>query len=99
MKLLPLAALTVALVSSGAALAAERIVTLSVTNVSCELCGPIVKRSLSRVSGVLDVQIAEANGASIAKIRFEDSRTNVPALISATTNAGYPSRVVQAASE
>ncbi|MBN8945106.1 MAG: mercury transporter [Rhizobiales bacterium] len=95
MKILPLVALTAVLFSSGVALAAERTVTLNVANATCELCGPIVKRSLTRVSGVLDVQVSEADGAAIAKVRYEDSRTNVPALITATTNAGYPSRVVQ----
>jgi mercuric ion binding protein len=95
MKILPLVALTATVFSSGAALANEQTVTLNVANATCELCGPIVKRSLSRVSGVLDVQMSEAAGAAIAKVRFEDSRTNVPALVTATTNAGYPSKIVQ----
>ena len=95
MKILPLVALTVALFSYGAASATERTVTINVANATCELCGPIVKRSLTRISGVLDVQISEADGAAIAKVRFEDSRTDVPTLITATTNAGYPSRIVQ----
>lgn len=95
MKILPFVALTATLFSFGAAFATEQTVTLNVANATCELCGPIVKGSLSKVSGVLDVQISEADGAAIAKVRFEDSRTNVPALITATTNAGYPSRIVQ----
>ena len=95
MKILPFVVLSAALFSSGAAFANEQIVTLNVANATCELCGPIVKRSLNRVSGVLDVQMSEAEGAAIAKVRFEDSRTNVPALVTATTNAGYPSKVVQ----
>jgi mercuric ion binding protein len=94
-KILPLVALTAALFLSGAAFATERTVTLNVANATCELCGPIVKGSLTRVSGVLDVQISEADGAAIAKVRFEDSRTDVPALITATSNAGYPSRILQ----
>lgn len=95
MKILPIVALAAAFVSSGAAFATEQTVTLNVANATCELCGPIVKRSLNRVSGVLDVQISEADGATIAKVRFEDSRTNVAALVMATTNAGYPSKIVQ----
>ena len=95
MKILPIVALAAALVSSSAAFATEQTVTLNVANATCELCGPVVKRSLSRVSGVLDVQISEADGAAIAKVRFEDSRTNVTALVTATTNAGYPSKIVQ----
>jgi mercuric ion binding protein len=95
MKTLPFVALTALLFSSGAAFASERTVTLNVANATCEVCGPIVKRSLSRVSGVLDVQISEADGAAIARVRFEDSRTNIPALIATTTNAGYPARAVE----
>ena len=95
MRLLPFVAATAALFACGPAFATERTVTLNVSNATCELCGPIVKRSLSRISGVLDVQMSEAGGAAIAKVRFDDSRANVAALITATTNAGYPSRVVQ----
>lgn len=95
MKILPFVLLSAGLFASGAAFAKEQTVTLNVKNATCELCGPIVKRSLNRVSGVLDVQMSETNGAAVAKVRFEDSRTNVPALITATTNAGYPSSLVQ----
>ena len=62
---------------------------------TCELCGPIVKRALSNVSGVLAVDVSEATDGAIAKVRFDDGKTNVAALITATTNAGYPSKVSQ----
>jgi len=93
MKILPLAALAAILLSANIAAAAERTVVLNVANATCELCGPIVKRALSRVPGVLDVQITEMDEAAIAKVRFDDSRADAAALIAATTNAGYPSRV------
>ena len=83
MKTLPLIALTASLLASGAAFAAEQTVTLNVANATCELCGPIVKRALSNVPGVLDVDVSEATGAAIAKVRFDDSQTNVAALITA----------------
>ncbi len=95
MKILPLAALAAILLSANIAAAAERTVVLNVANATCELCGPIVKRALSRVPGVLDVQITEKDEAAIAKVRFDDSRADTAALIAATTNAGYPSRVEQ----
>lgn len=95
MKILPFVLLSAGLFTSGGAFAAEQTVTLNVKNATCELCGPIVKSSLNRVSGVLDVQMSEANGAAVAKVRFEDSRTSVPALITATTNAGYPSSIAR----
>ncbi|HBT69137.1 mercury transporter [Brucella anthropi] len=95
MKTLPLIALTASLLASGAAFAAEQTVTLNVANATCELCGPIVKRALSNVSGVLAVDVSEATDGAIAKVRFDDGKTNVAALITATTNAGYPSKVSQ----
>lgn len=95
MKILPLIALTASLLTGGHAFAAEQTVTLNVANATRELCGPIVKRALSNVPGVLDVDVSEATGAAIAKVRFDDSQTNVAALITATTNAGYPSGVSQ----
>mgnify|MGYP001222286759 CR=1 FL=1 len=95
MRLLPLAALAAALLSANIAAAAEQTVTLNVANATCESCGPIVKRALNRVPGVLDVQITQKDEAAVAKVRFDDSRADTAALIAATTNAGYPSRVEQ----
>jgi mercuric ion binding protein len=80
-------------VAAGPARAAERVVTLDVDNVTCTLCGPIVKRALGRVPGVRRVDISEEGGRATARVTFDDSRTTVAALIEATTNAGYPSRV------
>lgn len=95
MKILSVIFLTASLLSASAVLAAEQSVTLNVANATCELCGPIVKRALSNVPGVLKVDVSEATDAAIAKVRFDDSRTNVAALITATTNAGYPSTMAQ----
>ena len=92
------AAFTIAaavLLSATVALAADRTVRLDVANATCELCGPIVKRALTRVPGVLDVKVAETESAAVATVRFDDARTDVASLITATTNAGYPSRVAK----
>lgn len=95
MKTLHLIALTASLLMCSPANAAEQTVTLKVANATCELCGPIVRRALSNVPGVLAVEVSDATGAVIAKVRFDDSQTNVAALVSATTNAGYPSTLGQ----
>lgn len=95
MKILSLATLTTFLLTNSLAFAAEKTVTLNVANATCELCGPIVKRALGNVNGVLDVEVSEAADSAIAKVRFDDSQTNAAALITATTNAGYPSTVSQ----
>lgn len=89
------AALTLVL-SSGVAFAAEQTATLEVKNVGCESCAPIVKRSLSRVPGVSQVTVTEGSSdIATATVKFDDAKTNVTALVAATTKAGYPSRAVQ----
>ena len=85
-------AATVTMLTAGSATAAERTVTLAVDNMTCELCPPIVKRSLTRVPGVTQVDVsAEQHDATVV---FDDQRTTVAALTTATTNAGYPSRAI-----
>jgi mercuric ion binding protein len=88
------AALAIAL-SPLAARAAERTVVLDVENATCALCGPIVKKSLSRVEGVRAVQIVEASADAdaVATVTFDDTAADVPKLIAATTNAGYPAHL------
>lgn len=88
------AALAVAL-SPWAGQAAEKTAVLNVDNATCALCAPIVKKALSRVSGVTAVQVKEASAMSgaVATVTFDDAVTSVPTLIAATTNAGYPSHL------
>lgn len=78
-----------------AARAAEQTVVLNVDNATCELCAPIVKKTLSRVSGVKSVQVAEANANSgaVATVTFDDATADVSKLIAASTNAGYPAHL------
>jgi mercuric ion binding protein len=78
-----------------AARAAEKTVVLNVDNATCELCAPIVKKTLSRVTGVKAVQVAEANADSgaVATITFDDAAADVAKLIAAATNAGYPAHL------
>ena len=86
------------LAAAGAALAvpssaAERTVTLAVDNMTCELCPPIVKKSLARVPGVTKAEFSAETHRAV--VTFDDDRANVAALVNATTNAGYPSRLVR----
>lgn len=76
---------------AGGALAAERTITLKVKNMTCDLCAPTVKKSLSRVKGVVRVEVSAANES--ATVTFDDTMTDTAALIAATRNAGYPSQV------
>lgn len=74
------------------ALAAERTVMLAIEHMTCELCPPIVKRSLSRVPGVAKAEVSARQ--KTATVVFDDQKTTIQALISATTDAGYPSHLV-----
>jgi len=87
-------ALVIAL-SPLAARAAEKTVVLDVDNATCELCAPIIKKTLSRVSGVKAVQVAgaTANSRAVATVTFDDASADVSKLIAASTNAGYPAHL------
>jgi periplasmic mercuric ion binding protein len=78
--------------SAGAAVAAERTVTLDIENVGCATCAPILKRTLSRMPGVSRVVIAERAGSATTTVTFDDARVTPNALFVTTTNAGFPSR-------
>lgn len=82
-----------ALTLVGAAHAAPRIATLEVQNVSCVTCAPVVKKTLSRISGVSHVSVIEHGGLATATVAFDDEKVTAEALVQATTNAGYPSTV------
>lgn len=91
MKTLPLVAVAVTLLSVNVGLATERTVTLAVDNMDCESCPYIVKQSLKELSGVTNVVVSFES--KTATVTYDDSQTDVPALITTTTNAGYPSRI------
>ena len=82
-----------AMVSASSVQAAEKTVILRVEKADCALCAPIVKCTISKVTGVKTVSVAEAdaNSPAVATVTFDDAVTGVPTLIAATTNAGYPS--------
>lgn len=93
MKAITFALLSAAVLASSPAVAADRRVTLAVDNMTCVTCVPTVRSSLSRVAGVRRVEVsAEARTATVI---YDDRMTNVAALVAATTNAGYPSRLAR----
>lgn len=79
------------LLASSAALAGEKTVTLAVQNMYCSACPITVKSSLEAVPGVAKAVVSYASKTAV--VTFEDTKTAVPALIAATTNAGYPSKL------
>jgi len=88
-KFLSAALVLVGLSISPAAFAGENTVTLAVQNMFCAACPFTVRSSLEAVPGVSKVVVSYANQTAI--VTFDDAKTTVPALIFATTKAGYPS--------
>jgi mercuric ion binding protein len=72
-----------------AAFAAEKTVTLAVENMTFTACPHIVKGSLAAVPGVSLVVISFED--KTATVTYDDSKAAIPALVRATTDAGYPS--------
>ena len=77
------------LLISSAAFAGEKTVTLAVQHMDCAACPFTVKSSLQAVPGVAKAVVSFADKTAV--VTFDDAKTAVPALIAATTNAGYPS--------
>ncbi len=77
------------LLASPSAFAGEQTVTLAVKNMYCAACPHTVKASLEAVPGVKQAVVSYKEKTAV--VSFDDSRTDVKALTSATTNAGYPS--------
>jgi mercuric ion binding protein len=88
-KFLNAALVLVGLSISSAAFAGENTVTLAVQNMFCAACPFTVQLSLQAVPGVSKVVVSYADQTAI--VTFDDAQTTIPALISATTKAGYPS--------
>tara|TARA_R110002074_G_scaffold394621_1_gene582119 strand:+ start:1109 stop:1423 length:315 start_codon:yes stop_codon:yes gene_type:complete len=79
------------LTAPGLAFAKEVTVTLSVPGMDCPACPITVRKSLEAVDGVIDAQTSLETRTAV--VTFDDAKTNVPALIEATTNYGYPSKL------
>lgn len=88
-KFIVTALFTVGLFASSAAFAGEKTVTLAVPGMYCAACPITVKSSLEAVPGVEKVVVSLAEKTAV--VTFDDDKTALPALITATTKAGYPS--------
>jgi len=75
--------------------AGQQTVSLSVPTMDCPVCPITIKQALSKVPGVTRTEVSIEKRQ--ATVTFDDAKTNVEALTRATTNAGYPSTLVQAA--
>jgi len=85
--------LALVLLTSIAAHAGERTTTLKVEGMTCGSCPYQVKKSLTGVEGVKSAEVSLET--KLATVTFDDSKTDVAALTSATAGAGFPSSPVE----
>ncbi len=90
-RMLSAAAVAMTLTSACGVSAGERIVTLAVDNLFCVTCPYIVKQTLAHIDGVSAIEVAYREKTAV--VTFDDDKTDVAALITATGNAGFPSRL------
>jgi mercuric ion binding protein len=88
-RFITLSALGLSLFASSASSAAERTVTLAVKNMDCAACPYTVKASLEAVPGVTKVVVSYKEQTAV--VTYDDVKATLNALMTATTNAGYPS--------
>jgi periplasmic mercuric ion binding protein len=85
-----MAAVVVMIALTAPAWASPKTVTLNVSGMTCEACPVTVKKALQKVSGVSKIDVQYERKQVV--VTFDDSKTNIDALMKATTNAGYPSQ-------
>ena len=88
-KFLTSAVFGMGLLAASTAYAGEQTVTLAVKNMYCAACPSTVKKSLEAVPGVVKALVSYKNKTAV--VTYDDTRADVKALATATTNAGYPS--------
>ena len=73
--------------------AATKTVTLFVPGMTCSTCPVTINKALKKIAGVdkIDIRFEQKQ----AVVTYDDAKTNVQALIKATTDAGYPSEEKQ----
>lgn len=84
------------LFSIGRVFAEEQLVELSLPSMNCAVCPITVKKALEKVEGVHFAEVTYKT--KLATVKFENTLTSIDELISATTNAGFPSTLKSEAS-
>ncbi len=81
------------LIAGGVAVAAPpQTATLAVENMTCGTCPIVVKKALERVSGVTSTSVDFDKRT--ATVTFDPGKTTSAKLTQATTEAGFPSKVI-----
>ena len=92
-RILSATALSLTLLASGAATAAERTVTLAVDGMTCASCPYIVRTALQEIPGVARADVSYPEKTAV--VTFDDAKTTVTVLTQATADVGFPSRVAE----
>jgi mercuric ion binding protein len=81
------------LIAAGVALAAPpQTATLAVENMTCGTCPIVVKKALERLPGVSSTTVDFDK--KTATVTFDPERTTSAKLTQATTEAGFPSKLI-----
>lgn len=87
----PFTALLLAALAMTPAFAATKTVRLSVPSMTCATCPITVRKALQQVVGVIEARVTWEPKEAV--VTYDDTKTDIRALTTATENAGYPSSV------
>ncbi len=62
---------------------------LDVQNMTCSMCSITIRKALEKVPGVIDSKVDYDH--KTATVKYDPDKASPPALVKATTNAGFPS--------
>ena len=91
-KVAPLFSVLSLMLMGAAHAAPPRTVTLAVENMTCGTCPVVVSKALKRVPGVTSTAIDMEK--KTATVTFDPDKANSAQLTGATTNAGFPSKLL-----
>jgi mercuric ion binding protein len=89
MKAIKTLVIAIAVAAAFPAYAASKTITLDIPSMHCEMCPITVKKALTAVKGVSDVNVDYDKKEAV--VTFDDTAVTVDALTKATDKAGYPS--------
>lgn len=72
--------------------AKQQTITLDLPTMNCVTCPYTVKMSLNRVDGVSSTEVSYKTKHAV--VTFDDAKASADDLVKATTNAGYPSIII-----
>ena len=84
---------SLALLAAPSAFAAEQTVKSSIGDFSCAGRAYMVEQTRTEVEGVQTVEVSARR--KDAMVTFDDTKTNVPALATATAGTGFPSTLIE----